>query len=121
ADDEGAIEGTGSDGVMRLHVFKTLAATPASDIAVLISIPTAVAFADVDRRLFGSLAVWGLVTLFAFSAAWLGGGIFVIGPIKALLDVTQRLRSGDLSARNALQYGVQELSQLSRTFHEMSA
>lgn len=118
---EGIVEVPGPDGVTRLHAFKTLESTPEGDIHVIISIPTEVVFAEVGRMLTRSLAALGMVTALAFAAAWLGGSIFILRPVRALLGVTQRLRAGDLSARTVLRYGVEELSQLARAFHEMSA
>jgi signal transduction histidine kinase len=118
---EGTVEVLGPEGVTHLHAFKTLEATPEGDLHVAISIPAQVAFAEVAGTLTRSLASLGLVAALAFAGAWLGGSVFILRPVKALLGVTQQLRAGELRARTGPNYGVGEFGQLARAFDGMAA
>lgn len=118
---EGTAEIEDVDGLPRLFAFTPLYGSPqSSEVYVSIGIPTAVAFAEINRILFRNLIGLGLVSLLALVAAWLGGDLFFLRWIKAMLASTKRLSAGDLSARTGLPYGRGELSQLARAFDEMA-
>lgn len=117
---EGTVETAGADGATLLYAFRAVKGARAGGLHVSVSKPAGQAFADVDRTLTRGLAGLALVTVFALAAAWLGGGAFVLRPIKSLLGTTQRLMTGDLSARTGLQYGEGELGQLARALDEMA-
>ena len=117
---EGITEAAGVDGVLRLYAFAPLTGDPLPNAYVLIGIPKTVAYAEANRTLRTNLAVLGLVTILALYAAWFGGNVFILRHIRALVQATKRLESGDLSARTGLTYGVGELSQLSQAFDHMA-
>lgn len=54
------------------------------------------------QQLFGQLAVVGGVTLGALWAAWWMGNLYIVRPTQHLMQVTQRIRTGDLTGRSAL-------------------
>jgi len=117
----GVAEALGPDGIPRLYGFTPLLGTrEASGVYVSISISKAVAFAEVNRMLARNLAGLGLVGLLALVAAWVGGDLFILRRVNALVGATKRLAAGDLSARTRLPYGQGELSQLARAFDEMA-
>ena len=118
---EGTAESVGVDGIDRLFAFTPLYGAPENgEVYVNIGIPTSVAFADVNRILIRNLVGLGLVTLLALAAAWLGGDLFFLRWIRALLATTQRLSTGDLAARTGVPGGQGELSQLAHAFDEMA-
>ncbi len=118
---EGTVQITGADGEARLYVFKRLEATPQGDLSLNISIPTPVAFAAVASTLSSGLASLGLVVALAAAATWLGGSVFIVRPVRAVLGATRQLSAGDLSARTGVHHGAGELGQLARAFDDMAA
>ncbi len=87
---------------------------------VSIGIPLAVAYADANRILRRNLLFLGVVMILALAAAWFGGSAFILRQIRALVDVTQRLSQGELSARTGITTGEGELHQLARAFDQMA-
>lgn len=119
---EATAEGPGLDGIGRLFGFRPLlSSSQAENVYVAISIPTAVVFAEANRTLAQNLVFLGLAALLAIAAAWVGGDVFLVRRVQALVSATQRMSGGDLSARTDLPYGPGELSQLARSFDEMAA
>ncbi|MBC8448849.1 MAG: HAMP domain-containing protein [Chloroflexi bacterium] len=117
---EGVESAPGLDGIPRLFAFTPLRGSPEDSVYVSIGIPTAVAYADANRALARNLAALALIGALALAAAWFGGNLFILRRVNDLVSTTQRLASGDLSARTGLPYGVGELSQLARTFDHMA-
>lgn len=112
---------TGLDGVSRIYAFTTVRVASETRAYLGVGIPTKVAFADARQAFRRNLIFLGIVSLLALTAAWFGGDLFVLRRVNALVEVTKRLGSGDLSARTGLPYGTSELSQLARTFDEMAS
>jgi signal transduction histidine kinase len=116
---EGVLEGKGLPGDLRLLAFTRLAA-PLHDLRLVIGIPKEVAIAKVNHELWRNLLWLAAVSLLALSAARLGGKTFILRPVNRLLEVTRRLTSGDLTARNGAPYQSGELGQLARAFDHMA-
>ena len=121
SENEGAVNVTGLDGVLRLYAFAPLLADEvATNVYVAVGIPHDVAFAaanaDVRRNLLLLLAVW-MITIIA---AWVGGDVFVLRHINALTDAARRFAKGDLSARAGVAHGTGELRQLGEAFDKMA-
>jgi signal transduction histidine kinase len=71
---------------------------------------------------FGRSAVeLGLVGVLVMAAAALGAEMLVLRRVRSLVDSTERLAGGDLTARSGLSHGVDELGALSQSFDEMAA
>jgi len=117
---EGTAEAAGVDGVPRLYAFTSLRGAPIDSLHVSVGIPAQVAFAEAERILVRNLAGLGLVTALGLLAAWVGGNVFILRRVDALMRATKRLAAGDLSARTGLPYGQGELSQLARAFDQMA-
>ncbi len=116
---EGVARAPGLDGLPLLFAFAPLYGARQAEYAyVSIGIPEAAAFAEVNRMLVRNLAGLGLVVVLAFGAAWVGGSLFVLRRVDALVKATKRLGAGDLSARTGLPYDRGELGQLARAFDE---
>ncbi len=121
AQGEGVTETRGADGVERLVAFTPLAEVPAAGYAyVSIGIPSKTAFANANRMLGRNLAGLGLVGALALVAAWVGGDVFLLRRVTALVKATQRLSAGDLGARTGLPSDKSELGQLARAFDDMA-
>ncbi len=111
---------TGVDGVTRLYAFSDVPGTHEAGLRVAVGLPTAVAFAGVISALWRNLVTLGVVTLVAFSAAWLGSSAFVLRPIATLVNATRALAGGNLAARIGGPYGAGEVGRLAEAFDGMA-
>ena len=118
----GTARAPGLDGVDRLYSFAPLVESlgPESPM-IIVGIPAAVAFADVDRALVRNLAIMVITGLLALAATWLAGDLFVLRRVRALVNTAQRLTAGDLDARSGLAHGAGEISRLAGAFDDMAA
>ncbi|MBI2863331.1 MAG: response regulator [Chloroflexi bacterium] len=117
---EGTAEVFHQDGVSHLLASTQLqSGSEARRMFLTISIPSAVAYADADRILVRNLILLGLVAVVALLAAWFGVDVVLLRQVNTLVGATQRLASGDLTARTGLQHGVKELNKLAQAFDQM--
>ena len=109
------------DGIPRLFSFAPFGGAAQSASAyVSVGIPVAVAFAGANRILARNLALLGLVAGLALVAAWVGGNLFIVRQIQALVGATKRVAAGELGVRTGLPHGQGELSQLASAFDQMA-
>jgi signal transduction histidine kinase len=120
AQGEGTAELRGMDGVPRIYAFTGLRGLPEAGY-VSIGMPQAVAYAPARRALVRNLICLGMVAVLALAAAWIGGEVFIVRPVQALVRTTRRLSIGDLSTRTGLSHGPGELNQLAAAFDDMAA
>jgi putative nucleotidyltransferase with HDIG domain len=121
ADGQGVVERPGVDGIPRLFGFTRLGGTgQAGAVFLIVDIPTAVAFAEVNRTFVRTLAALVLVGLLTLALTWVGGSIYILRPTNAVVTAAKRLAAGDLSARTGMPAVRGELGQLMRTFDEMA-
>ncbi|MBI3088474.1 MAG: HAMP domain-containing protein [Candidatus Omnitrophica bacterium] len=118
--DEGAVRTRGLDGVERLYAFAPLEVGSRTRLYVSIGIPTPVAFAGADRMLTRNLILVGIATLFLLAATGVFAELFILRPVRTLVQTAKRLAAGDLSARTGLRAGRGEHRQLTRAFDEMA-
>ena len=117
----GTIDAPGTDGIPRLFSFAPFGgAVRSADAYVSVGIPAAVAFAGVNQILARNIAALGLVAGLALAAAWVGGNLFIVRQIRALVGATKRVAAGELGARTGLPQGQGELSQLASAFDQMA-
>ena len=117
---DGTTELPGLDGVVRLFAFTPLYDTADSQVYVSIGISREAAFAAANQILTRNLIWLGAVAILAFAAAWLGGELFILRRIRALLKGARGLMAGEWKARTGLPYGSGELSELARVFDQMA-
>ncbi len=118
---EGTVEAPGLDGVPRLFAFAPLAATGSSGRATLaIGIPESVAFQSADAGLRRNLIALAVVAVLALGAVWIGGGLFVLRPVRALALATSQVADGNFETRFGPRYPPGELGGLARGFDIMS-
>jgi signal transduction histidine kinase len=117
----GTTEAPGTDGIPRLFSFAPFGgAAPSAGAYVSVGIPAAVAFAGANQILARNLAALGLVAGLALAAAWVGGNLFIVRQIQALVRATKRVAAGELGVRTGLPQGQGELSQLAGAFDQMA-
>ena len=117
----GIAEAPGIDGIPRLFAFAPFGyGAPREDAYVSVGMPRAAAFAHADRRLARNLIALGIVTALALAAAWIGGRLFIVRRVRALVEATRRLSAGNLGARTGLPHGSGELGHLADAFDRMA-
>jgi len=110
------------DGISRLFAFVQLfGESQEIDAYLAVGIPEERAFAKINRIVARSLVGLGLVALLVFLVACAGRDLFILPPVKVLLNLTKRLGAGDLRARSGLPYEEGELGLLARAFDDMAA
>lgn len=108
-------------GVDRIYGYRGLrAGEQPLGLAVVVGIGAEDAFEPVDRVTVQSLLILAVLGLTSLGAAWWGGQILVLQPLRAMAATAERLRRGDLSARTGLPHGGGELGALARSLDEMA-
>jgi len=117
----GTIDAPGTDGIPRLFSFAPFGGTAQSANAYVgVGIPAAVAFAGANQILARNIAMLVLVAGLALAAAWVGGNLFIVRQVRALVGATKRVADGELGVRTGLPQGQGELSQLAGAFDQMA-
>jgi len=101
------------DDIPRIYAFTALRGLAGAGY-VSIGIPQAIAYGPARRTLSRNLICLGFVGVLALSAAWIGGDVFILRRVHALVRAAQRLSRGDLTTRTGLPHGPGELGQLAR-------
>jgi HAMP domain-containing protein len=118
---DGTVEATGLDGAQRLYAFVPLRAGERDPVAYLyVGIPSASAFAKVNR--VANLAVFGfgVALVVALLVTALGSRLLILGPVHHLVGAMRRVGEGDLAARAGVRHGRSEMGQLAAAFDEMA-
>ncbi|HTD88775.1 MAG TPA: ATP-binding protein, partial [Candidatus Binatia bacterium] len=112
------------DGTWRLYatgpIEHRMLGTAERPPRVSVGVPLTVAYGEANRMLLRNVGFLGAVTLMALVAAWYAGDLFVLRRVRSLVDATQKLRSGNLSARTGVTEGAGELHYLARVFDDMA-
>ncbi|HSF32943.1 MAG TPA: ATP-binding protein [Candidatus Tectomicrobia bacterium] len=116
---QGTVELRGDDGMPRIYAFTALRGLAGAGY-VSIGIPQPIAYAPARRTLFRNLIGLGLVGVLALTAAWMGGDLFILRRVQALVQAAKRLSLGDWSTRTGLPHGRGELGQLAAAFDDMA-
>jgi diguanylate cyclase (GGDEF)-like protein len=116
---EAFLEAADPAGVPRLYAART-GRTGLSSLTVIVSMPKAIAYEEVDRALGQTLIGIAVATGALLLIAWVGAKRLVLAPIQSMLAVTSRVRSGDLTARTGMPSGREELSQLGASLDAMA-
>ncbi|MBI3944405.1 MAG: PAS domain S-box protein, partial [Armatimonadetes bacterium] len=117
----GWTESPGLDGVPRTYAFTPLRGPAESPGAYLaIGIPEGRIYGEANRALARNLLLLGLATALVLAVAWVGSERLVLNRVDSLVQATNRLSSGDLSARAGLPHGRDELGRLAAAFDEMA-
>lgn len=121
AEKEGVAEATGLDGKRRIYGFTSIGdALHGGQVFFHVGVPVEVALADADRLLTRNLIALICVSLLALAAAWYIGDAFVLRQLRAVLDATERLGAGELSARTGLAHNQTEIGRLAAAFDNMA-
>lgn len=114
------VESLWLDGVRRvagiMPVFNA-----SGDLFVRVGIPSAAAYAHVERSFYRDLGLLAAAALFVFALGWLASHRLVLRRVADLSATAHRLGQGDLDARTLLAPDHGELGQLASTLDEMAA
>ncbi len=118
---EGTFETTAPDGVARLYSVTKLGGAYLSDETfAAIGIPRQALFAHADKKfMIHATSLLAVLTLLLF-LGWYGSSRLVLRQVKALLETTDRLAGGDLTARTGIRESNGELNQLAHSFDRMA-
>ncbi|MBI2998356.1 MAG: PAS domain S-box protein [Deltaproteobacteria bacterium] len=116
----GTVEGPDADGGRRLFAFAPLHGEQ-DGLYLTIGIPQQVAYASANQMLWRYLTVLGFACFLLMVLAWWGSHLLIIRPVRALLNATKLLATGNLSARVDAGNGEGELGQLATSINEMAA
>jgi signal transduction histidine kinase len=86
----GSADVAGPDGVDRVYGWARLRG--GGRVSVAVGVPSATAFADVNRTYLRTLIALGVVGLLALIAAWYVGTLFVVRPVTRALELERRTR-----------------------------
>lgn len=75
---EGISETPGLDSVNRIYAFTPLETEATNQLLVSVGIPTAVAFADVDREFLSNMLWISFIALMAIAVAWFAGDLLFL-------------------------------------------
>ena len=120
AEGQGTAEMPGLDGISRLYAFAPLDRRLASGHFVVVGLSQEVAAAELDRVFAGSVGLLALVGLLTVALAWWGSEAFILRWIRRLMNATDQLSRGDLSARAELPPATGEIGQLGAAFNQMA-
>ena len=119
---EAVIERPDARGDRRLYAFRKaiMQAELPMQVTVVASVPLSVVHEDFRRVLTLSLSGIALVTLVLILVAWFGAERLVLQPIRTLLAMSAKVRSGDFAARTGMRSSPEELSQLGSALDRMA-
>ncbi|MEI6670224.1 MAG: PAS domain S-box protein, partial [Acidobacteriota bacterium] len=114
-----AIESASPDGTRRQVVMSPLRADVGRSF-VAVAVPSGIATYAVDGTL-SRINTWFMLAIgMAIAVVVAGNRVSVVAPLKLLVDATNRLSGGDLTARAGLRSAPEELKQLARAFDQMA-
>jgi len=116
---EGTADLTGVDGLSRYYAFQSVKSS-SGELFVCVGVSCTGALASAKHDQHRNLAAVSAVGLLLILVAWFGTGIFISRPVASLVQTTQRLGAGDLSARTGITRGPQEITHLAETFDRMA-
>ena len=107
-------------GIERVYATTPMESARGS-VAVVLGVPTAIAYADANRILARNLTFLVGATLLAAAAAFVLAEFLIMRQTRALVQTTEQLAGGDLSARTTISADTSELGQLARSFDQMAS
>ncbi|MEI6155204.1 MAG: PAS domain S-box protein, partial [Deltaproteobacteria bacterium] len=120
--EEGLFTSIGADSVKRLYAYKRfyLKGSMSPYLFMRVGIPEEKAYSPARQALLlGLILVWSSFIV-AMLLAWFVGKAMIVQNIHRLVNATQQLGKGDLTARAGLDYEKGEMGQLAKAFDEMA-
>ena len=117
----GTLSAADEKQVMRIYAFARIASSFRNRrVSVVLEIPQALALAASNRIFTRNVALLVISALMAVLSIWWAGDVFILRRVRAMVQASRRLATGDLGARIG-KIGVRdELSHLAGVFDEMA-
>jgi signal transduction histidine kinase len=115
----GYLIGEGLSGEETIYAISDIHGT-SGNLSVIMGLPTRIAFETANFTLKRNLTIMVVVVLLVLIFMWFLGDALIIRQARALVDATQKLAKGDLTARTGISYKEGELGQLARSFDDMA-
>jgi signal transduction histidine kinase len=118
----GSLSATDADKVLRIYTFAPLASSFRNRrISVVLEIPQVLALAASKHIFTRNVALLVASALMAVLSIWWAGDVFILRRVRAMVQASRKLASGDLGVRIG-RIGVRdELSHLAEVFDDMAA
>ena len=110
------------DGVSHIYAVENVGMNPdgVAPLRVIVSTPSQLVFAESDQALRRTAIGILAITILLVVVAWYGAEILVLRRVRTLLDVADRIRTGDLAARTGFGAGTEELTRLGAALDAMA-
>lgn len=115
----GFLVGEGLSGEETIYAISEIQDAP-GNMTVIMGLPTRIAFRTANFTLQRNLSIMVVVVLLVLIVMWFLGDVLIIRQARALVDATQKLAKGDLTARTGISYKEGELGQLACSFDNMA-
>ena len=117
----GVVDAPGLDGVPRVWAFDRLPSPDTAPVWLSVGLPASTVYEAANRYWrVALLGLGGWLVLVAL-VSWWGAGRFVIDDVRTLLSTTERIGSGELSARTGRIAQTDELARLAAGIDDMAA
>ena len=119
---QGVVQVPGLDGRPGVYAFAPMPSVlHGQGVFVILGMPSDLAFAAYNHILLSSLVGLALVMVVVLAGTWIVSNVFILWPVKALLQLKQQLTRGELSTRARPPTEPQEFVQLSQALNQMAA
>jgi signal transduction histidine kinase len=115
----GYLIGEGLSGEETIYAISAIQGT-SGNLSVIMGLPTRIAFETANFTLQRNLIIMVVVVFLVLIFMWFLGDALIIRQATALVQATQKLAKGDLTARSGISYKQGELGQLAQSFDNMA-
>jgi diguanylate cyclase (GGDEF)-like protein len=115
--DQGAMTGTGLDGVRRIFAYVRV---PYTQARLAVGLDENAVHDGIDRAISIAYVQLAGIGIFVFLVTWFGGEQLIVRPIRSLARTVTRFGHGDLGARASHESWVAEFEPLAAAFDDMA-
>ena len=116
--DSGVVQAPGPKGVTVFAFAKVSNSLRPGNLSVILGVPRAILFAEVNRAQHRNLAVLAICAGLILALGWASSQVLILRPLDALIRMARQIAAGDLSARVGLAPRFAELDQLARVLNQ---
>jgi hypothetical protein len=113
------IEAAGMDDVTRLYAYTPIRGSGGADFWLSVGRPMTTIYASTRQAIVRDLLGIGGIMAVALAAIWFGGQRLILNPMRALVESTRQIATGNLDARAKLRTS-SEVGELARAFDSMA-
>jgi len=119
---EGAFTAIGADGIKRLYAYKRfyLKGSSSPYLFMRVGIPEEEALYPARKTMSTNVALLCAALIAVLVLGWYVGNVIIVQRLNKLVNASQLLRNGHLTARTGLDHSPDELGELTKAFDEMA-